>query len=81
MGLVCAKGRALELIGFHHLAKAAEVLALHIIGGARDGGVRVRRTLETRFRRASDVCGYARPLRREPLSWALAATRIAGGLS
>lgn len=75
------KGCALELIGLYHLAKAAEVLARHMIDGAADEASRVRRTLEFHFRQVEGAFRTVRLLMLDPLSRLLAAcaSRMAGG--
>lgn len=61
------KKKALELIGFYHLAKAAEILALFITDGVVEGNYQVQQLLDTHFDRVFAVCDTTQMLEFDPL--------------
>ncbi len=51
-----AKPAALELIGFYHLARAAEIFALYMTDGVVEGKFQIHQLMDTHFDRVLAVC-------------------------
>jgi len=71
-----AKQSALELIAIYHLAKAAEILAQHILDSEVNSGAQVQILLDTHFDRAINACDAIQPAEFGPMTRLLARAAV-----